>query len=155
MRKAGKVLLVILAVLAISAVVGWIVGPEAGGTAMIMISVGLGAYFAVGWGGDYATKIEGYRQELISKKDLPTANRNLRLRTRATRTGAQPLSFLVNRNILPTRRASLRSGFPFGYSISTGCGRPIRTDELGWKHSRRPLPAETLRPPARTRTPWL
>jgi len=35
---------------------------------MIIISVGLGAYFAVGWGGDYATKVEGYRQELISKR---------------------------------------------------------------------------------------
>jgi hypothetical protein len=67
MRKAGKVLLVILAVLAISAVAGWIGGPEAGTTAMIMISVGLGAYFAVGWGGDHATKVERYRQELISK----------------------------------------------------------------------------------------
>lgn len=68
MRKAGKVLLVILAVLALSAVVYWIGGPEAGGTAMLMISIGVGAYFAVGWGGDYATKVEGYRQELISKK---------------------------------------------------------------------------------------
>jgi hypothetical protein len=68
MRKAGKVLLVILAVLIISAVAGWIGGPEAGTTAMIMISIGLGAYFAVGWSGDYATKVEGYRQELISKK---------------------------------------------------------------------------------------
>ena len=68
MRKVGKVLLVVLAVLAISAVAGWIGGPEAGGTALLMLSIGLGAYFAVGWGGDYATKVEGYRQDLISKK---------------------------------------------------------------------------------------
>ncbi|WP_214950096.1 hypothetical protein [Arthrobacter sp. ISL-69] len=58
----------ILAVLGLYAVVTWIAGPEAGTTAMIMISIGLGAYFAVGWGGDYATKVEGYRQELIGKK---------------------------------------------------------------------------------------
>lgn len=68
MRKAGKVLLVVLAVLLTSAAVGWIGGPEAGGTALLMLSIGLGAYFAVGWGGDYATKVEGYRQELTSKR---------------------------------------------------------------------------------------
>lgn len=77
MRKAGKVLLVILAVLALSAVVYWIGGPDAGGTAMLMISIGVGAYFAVGWGGDHATKVERYRKELISNKDLPTANKDL------------------------------------------------------------------------------
>jgi hypothetical protein len=70
MRKTGKVLLVILAVLTVSAAAGWIGGPEAGGTALLMLATGLGAYFAVGWGGDYATKVEGYRQELISKKPL-------------------------------------------------------------------------------------
>ncbi|MDV8148432.1 hypothetical protein [Arthrobacter sp. B10-11] len=68
MRKAAKVLLLILAVLALSAVVYWIGGPEAGGTALLMISIGVGAYFAVGWGGDYATKVESYRPELILKK---------------------------------------------------------------------------------------
>ena len=68
MREAGKFLLVVLAVLALSAVVSWIAGPEAGRTAMLMISIGLAAYFAVGWGGDHAKKVEGYRQELISKK---------------------------------------------------------------------------------------
>lgn len=77
MRKAFKVLLVILPVLAISAVVYWIAGPEAGGTAMLMISIGLGAYFGVGWGGNHATKVEGYRQDLIGKTDRqnpPTAD---------------------------------------------------------------------------------
>ena len=44
MREAGKFLLVVLAVLALSAVVSWIAGPEAGGTAMLMISIGLAAY---------------------------------------------------------------------------------------------------------------
>ncbi|MFC7848643.1 hypothetical protein ACFUTU_09225 [Arthrobacter sp. NPDC057388] len=68
MRKAGKVLLLVLAVLLISAIAGWIGGPEAGGTALLMLSIGLGAYFAVGWGGDYATKVEVYRQELTSKR---------------------------------------------------------------------------------------
>jgi hypothetical protein len=74
MRKAAKVLFVILAVLALSAVAYWIAGPEAGGTAMLMISIGLGAYFAIGWGGDQATKVEGYRQELVSKKG-PSASK--------------------------------------------------------------------------------
>lgn len=37
---------------------------------MIMISVGLGACFAVGWGGDYATRVEGHRQDLIAKRRL-------------------------------------------------------------------------------------
>jgi hypothetical protein len=77
MRKAGKVLLVVLSVLIISAVAGWIGGPEAGGTALLMLSTGLGAYFAVGWGGDYATKVEGYRQELISKKRHSDSNVDL------------------------------------------------------------------------------
>lgn len=77
MRTAGKVLLTILAVLAISAVAGWIGGLEAGGTALLMISIGLGAYLAVGWGGDYATKVERYRQELISKKRLSDSKQDL------------------------------------------------------------------------------
>ena len=70
MKKAGKLLLVVLLVLAVSAGVGWIAGPEAGGTAMLMISIGLGAYFGAGWGGDRATKVEEYRQELLSKKSF-------------------------------------------------------------------------------------
>lgn len=78
MRKAGKVLLVILVVLALSAVVYWIAGPEAGGTAMLMISIGLGAYFAVGWGGNQATKVEGHRQELISKRGFSESKPDLR-----------------------------------------------------------------------------
>ena len=41
MRKAGKVLLVILAVLAVSGMVGWVAGPEAAGGALLMMAVGL------------------------------------------------------------------------------------------------------------------
>jgi hypothetical protein len=68
MRKAGKVLLVVLAVLVISGIVGWVAGPEAGGSALLMMAVGLGAYFGAGSGGDRATKVEEYRQELLGKK---------------------------------------------------------------------------------------
>ncbi|MFC7848645.1 hypothetical protein ACFUTU_09235 [Arthrobacter sp. NPDC057388] len=68
MRKARKVLLVILAVLAISGMVGWVAGPEAAGGALLMMAVGLGAFFGAGWGGDRATKVEEYRRELLSKK---------------------------------------------------------------------------------------
>lgn len=68
MRKAVKVLLLILAVLAISAIVGWVAGPAAAGTALLMISIGLGAYFGGVWGGNHATQVERYRQELIGKK---------------------------------------------------------------------------------------
>lgn len=42
-----------------------------------MVSIGLGAYWAVGRGGDYATKVEGYRQELISKKRLSDSKQDL------------------------------------------------------------------------------
>lgn len=49
MRKAGKVLLVILAVLAISGIVGWVAGPEAAGGALLMMAAGLGAFFGAGW----------------------------------------------------------------------------------------------------------
>jgi hypothetical protein len=68
MRKAGKVVLVILVVLVISGIVGWLAGPEAGGSALLMLAVGLGAYFGAGWGGDRATKVEEYRQELLAKR---------------------------------------------------------------------------------------
>ena len=37
----------------------WIGGPEAGGTALLMLSTRLGAYFAVGWGGDCAPQRQG------------------------------------------------------------------------------------------------
>jgi hypothetical protein len=76
MKKAGQVLLAVLLVLAVSAGVGWIAGPEAGGTALLMISIGLGAYFGAGWGGDHATKVEGYRRELLSRKGLSDAQTN-------------------------------------------------------------------------------
>jgi hypothetical protein len=33
-----------------------------------MMAVCLGAYFGAGWGGDHATKVEEYRQELLAKK---------------------------------------------------------------------------------------
>jgi hypothetical protein len=67
-RKAGNVLLIILAVLVISGIVGWLAGPEAGGSALLMMAVGLGAYFGADWGGDRATKVEEYRQELLAKR---------------------------------------------------------------------------------------
>ncbi|MFC9335775.1 hypothetical protein [Arthrobacter sp. NPDC057009] len=70
MRKTGKLLLVVLGVLVVSSAAGWIGGPEAGGSALLMLAIGLGAYFAVDWGGNYATRVEGYRQDLISKKRL-------------------------------------------------------------------------------------
>jgi len=79
MRKAGKVLLVVLAVLVISGIVGWVAGPEAGGSALLMMAVGLGAYFGAGWGGDRATKVEEYRQELLAKKSgIPQRPNNAR-----------------------------------------------------------------------------
>jgi hypothetical protein len=68
MRRAGKVLLIVLAVIIISGTVGWVAGPEAGGSALLMMAVGLGAYFGAGWGGDRATKVEEYRRELLGKK---------------------------------------------------------------------------------------
>lgn len=68
MKRAGKVLLVVLAVISISGIVGWVAGPEAGGSALLMMAVALGAYFGGGWGGDRATKVEEYRQELLGKK---------------------------------------------------------------------------------------
>jgi hypothetical protein len=77
MRKAGQVFHVIILVFAISAVAGWAAGPEAAGSALLMISIGLGAYFGAGWGGDRATKAEGYRQTLISKKRLFDAKPDL------------------------------------------------------------------------------
>jgi hypothetical protein len=67
-KKVIRAILVLLLVLAISTVAGWVAGPGAAGTAFMMIMIGIGVWVGADWGGNRATEVEEYRQELISKK---------------------------------------------------------------------------------------
>lgn len=68
MRRLSKVLLIILTVGAVASIAGWLFGPEAAATAILVIAVSLGVHYGASWGGAQAMKTEEYRQSLIRGK---------------------------------------------------------------------------------------
>lgn len=68
MSKTGKVLLTIASVAVLTTAAGFVFGPEAAGTAFLLICVFVGGYVGTGWGGRQATKTDAYRQEWLNKK---------------------------------------------------------------------------------------
>ena len=58
----------VVLIVATVATAEWLGDEGVAGTVLLVIGVGLGAYFGVGWGNEEATKTDRYRREWLSKR---------------------------------------------------------------------------------------